>query len=44
VAALTDPRCYGLDRIRADGAVLLVGNHTVFGMLDMPLMLGRSTG
>jgi 1-acyl-sn-glycerol-3-phosphate acyltransferase len=39
--ALTDPRFYGLDRIRADGAVLLVGNHTVFGMLDMPLMLGE---
>jgi 1-acyl-sn-glycerol-3-phosphate acyltransferase len=45
--ALTDPRFYGLDRIGADGAVLLVGNHTVFGMLDMPLMLGeihRATG
>jgi len=39
--ALTEPRYYGLDRIPADGAVLLVGNHTVFGMLDMPLMLGE---
>ena len=39
--ALTDPRFYNLDRIAAEGAVLLVGNHTVFGMLDMPLMLGE---
>jgi len=39
--ALTDPRFYNLDRISAEGAVLLVGNHTVFGMLDMPLMLGE---
>ncbi|HEX4362469.1 MAG TPA: lysophospholipid acyltransferase family protein [Pseudonocardia sp.] len=39
--ALTEPTYYGLDRIPADGAVLLVGNHTVLGMLDMPLMLGE---
>lgn len=35
---LTDPRFYGLEHIPADGAVLLVGNHTIFGMLDLPLM------
>ena len=35
---LTAPRFYGLDNIPTEGAVLLVGNHTIFGMLDMPLM------
>jgi 1-acyl-sn-glycerol-3-phosphate acyltransferase len=37
--ALTAPRFHGLHNVPADGAVLLVGNHTLFGMLDMPLML-----
>jgi 1-acyl-sn-glycerol-3-phosphate acyltransferase len=45
--ALTDPRFYGLENVPLEGAVLLVGNHTIFGMLDMPLMvdeLQRSRG
>lgn len=45
--ALTEPQYYGLERIPADGAVLLVGNHTVYGGLDMALMFGeiyRKTG
>ena len=41
------PRFYGLENIPESGAVLLVGNHTVFGLLDLPLMadeVNRSTG
>ena len=41
------PRFYGLANIPESGAVLLVGNHTVFGLLDLPLMadeVNRSTG
>jgi len=37
--AWTAPRFYGLEHIPTDGPVLLVGNHTIFGFLDMPLML-----
>ncbi|MFJ4658897.1 lysophospholipid acyltransferase family protein [Nocardia sp. NPDC088792] len=36
---LTDPRFHGLENIPASGAVLLVGNHTTFGLLDAPLMI-----
>lgn len=45
--ALTAPRFYGLENIPTEGSVLLVGNHTIFGMLDMPLMveeINRSRG
>lgn len=35
------PRFYGLENIPADGPVLLVGNHTLFGVLDAPLMVER---
>lgn len=41
------PRFYGLENIPRTGAILLVGNHTLFGLLDLPLMadeLDRSTG
>ena len=37
--ALTSPRFHGLDNIPVDGPVLLVGNHTLFGLLDLPLMV-----
>jgi len=37
--ALTTPRFSGLENIPGEGPVLLVGNHTLFGVLDMPLML-----
>ncbi|MGZ4574208.1 MAG: lysophospholipid acyltransferase family protein [Mycobacteriaceae bacterium] len=37
--ALTTPRFYGLEHIPTDGPVLLVGNHTIFGLLDLPLMV-----
>ncbi len=37
--AWTSPRFYGLDNIPADGPVLLVGNHTLMGGMDAPLLL-----
>jgi 1-acyl-sn-glycerol-3-phosphate acyltransferase len=37
--AYTEPRFTGLEHVPTDGAVLLVGNHTTLGVLDMPLML-----
>jgi len=37
--ALAAPRFYGLDNVPADGAVLLVGNHSIYGLLDPPLMV-----
>lgn len=37
--ALTTPHFSGLENIPGEGPVLLVGNHTLFGVLDMPLML-----
>lgn len=41
------PRFVGLENIPADGPVLLVGNHTLYGLLDAPLMadgIHRATG
>jgi 1-acyl-sn-glycerol-3-phosphate acyltransferase len=37
--ALTDPAFFGLEHIPRRGAVLLVGNHSMFGLLDLPLMI-----
>jgi 1-acyl-sn-glycerol-3-phosphate acyltransferase len=37
--ALTDPRFIGLEHIPSDGPVVLVGNHSIFGVLDLPLMI-----
>jgi 1-acyl-sn-glycerol-3-phosphate acyltransferase len=37
--ALTDPVFFGSEHIPRRGAVLLVGNHTLFGLLDLPLMV-----
>ena len=36
---LTSPRFYGVDRVPTDRPFLLVGNHTLMGVLDVPLML-----
>lgn len=36
---LTAPLFYGVDRIPRDRPFLLVGNHTLMGVLDVPLML-----
>jgi 1-acyl-sn-glycerol-3-phosphate acyltransferase len=34
------PKLYGLDRVPADGS-LLVGNHTIYGFLDLPFMMAE---
>ena len=34
------PRVYGLENLPADGS-LLVGNHTIYGFLDLPLMMAE---
>jgi len=36
---LTAPRVTGLEHLPAGGPALLVGNHTIFGLLDAPLLL-----
>jgi 1-acyl-sn-glycerol-3-phosphate acyltransferase len=36
---LTGPRFFGLENLPPDRPVLLAGNHTVMGLLDVPLML-----
>lgn len=37
--ALTDPVFFGLEHIPRNGPVVLVGNHSIFGLLDLPLMV-----
>lgn len=37
--ALTEPVFIGLEHIPQTGPVVLVGNHTIFGLLDLPLMI-----
>lgn len=39
--AIHSPRTYGIERIPSDGPVLLVGNHTVFGLIDTPLLFAE---
>jgi 1-acyl-sn-glycerol-3-phosphate acyltransferase len=34
------PKLYGIENLRADGS-LLVGNHTVYGLLDVPFMMAE---
>lgn len=36
---LTAPKFFGLENLPPDRPVLLAGNHTVMGLLDVPLML-----
>ncbi len=36
----TQPRLYGIENIPA-GGVLLVGNHTIYGILDVPFLLAE---
>jgi 1-acyl-sn-glycerol-3-phosphate acyltransferase len=38
---LTSPRFTGLDQIPAERPLLFVGNHTLFGILDVPLMIAE---
>ncbi len=37
---VTQPRLYGVEHLPADGA-LLVGNHTIYGFLDLPFMMAE---
>ena len=36
---LTAPRLFGLENVPTDRPVLLAGNHTLMGLLDVPIML-----
>ena len=36
---IVEPRYLGLDRIPAGGPMLLVGNHTIYGIQDLPVLL-----
>ncbi len=40
LARITQPRVYGIERIPDDGA-LFVGNHTIFGFMDLPFMMAE---
>lgn len=40
LSRLTRPKVYGLERVPQRGA-LLVGNHTLYGFLDLPFMLAE---
>ena len=37
---ITDPKFYGIENIPDDGS-LLVGNHTIYGFLDLPFMMAE---
>ncbi len=37
--AIARPKCFGLDNIPTRSPVLFVGNHTVYGVTDAPLMV-----
>ena len=40
LSRIVQPKLYGIDRVPERGA-LLVGNHTIFGLLDVPFLLGE---
>lgn len=37
---LTKPKVYGIERL-PEGGALLVGNHTIYGFLDLPFMIAE---
>jgi 1-acyl-sn-glycerol-3-phosphate acyltransferase len=39
--ALHSPRCLGIANVPRRGSVMLAGNHTVYGLLDVPLMFAE---
>lgn len=40
LAPLTRPKVYGIEQVPSDGA-MLVGNHTIYGVLDVPFMVAE---
>jgi 1-acyl-sn-glycerol-3-phosphate acyltransferase len=40
VSRVIQPKLYGVEHLPADGS-LLVGNHTIYGLLDVPFMLAE---
>jgi len=41
---LTSPRLYGLENVPEKGPSLFVGNHTIFGIIDVPVMQAELWG
>jgi 1-acyl-sn-glycerol-3-phosphate acyltransferase len=39
--ALTDPISFGIENVPREGPVLLVGNHTLLGVLDTPILFSE---
>jgi 1-acyl-sn-glycerol-3-phosphate acyltransferase len=40
ISRVTQPKLYGAEHVPADGS-LLVGNHTIYGFLDLPFMMAE---
>jgi 1-acyl-sn-glycerol-3-phosphate acyltransferase len=40
LSRVTQPKLYGIERVPDDGS-LLVGNHTIYGFLDVPFMMAE---
>jgi 1-acyl-sn-glycerol-3-phosphate acyltransferase len=40
LSRVTQPKLYGAEHLPADGS-LLVGNHTIYGLLDVPFMMAE---
>jgi 1-acyl-sn-glycerol-3-phosphate acyltransferase len=40
LSRITRPKCYGMENLPAGGS-LLVGNHTIYGFLDLPFMMAE---
>ncbi len=36
---ITAPKLYGAENLPKSGGALLVGNHTIYGLLDLPMMM-----
>ena len=41
LARITRPEFHGIDRVPTDGRCLLVGNHTIYGVLDVSFMVAE---
>jgi hypothetical protein len=40
LSRVAQPKLYGIERVSDDGS-LLVGNHTIYGFLDLPFMMAE---